>query len=88
MYFNRFTGTGDCTVLREVHRIYENRPLHLLPLHEESAAIGMLFLDQSDQLDLPLFLELKRRFVPSRHVPAAARSPRSELDQKDLATPV
>jgi hypothetical protein len=70
----------------QVVRIHENRPVHALPLHEQPGAVGMLLLDDADDLQLPLLPQLLSRFVPPGHVPPAARSPGGEHVQDELPT--
>ena len=64
--------------LEQVERVDQDRPAHLLPLHEEAGAVGMLLLDDADHLQVTGLLPPLGRFVPPGHVHAAARSPGGE----------
>jgi len=75
----------DGSDLEQIQRIDENRPVHLLPLHEEAAAVRVLLLDNPDHLELALLLQLLGCFVPPGHVPAAARSPGSKDVEQEFA---
>ena len=68
----------------QVQRVHQDGPVHLLPLHEQPAAVGVLLLDDPHELDLAPGLTLSRACVPTWHVLAAARSPGGELVQQDL----
>ena len=72
------------TYFEEVEGVHKNGPLHLLPLHEQSAAIRVLLLDNAEHLDLALLLQVASRLVPPGHVNSAARSPGGEDMQNRL----
>jgi len=60
---------------KEIQWIDEDRPLHLLPLHEQLSPFGMLFLDDAQHLELAGILKLFGCFVPPGHVTPTACSP-------------
>lgn len=62
----------------QVQRIDHDRPIHLLPLHEQSAAVGVLLLDDPDHPEFAFALEVRSEFVPPGHVFATTRSPGSK----------
>ena len=70
--------------LQEIDRVVEDRPVELLPLGKQPAAVGVLLLGDAQEHQASLLHPLASRFVPDRHVLAAADSPRGELDQQHL----
>jgi hypothetical protein len=60
---------------QEIQRINEHRPFELSPLGIESGAVGVLFLNNADELDPSGLAQRSRFFMPDRHVLAAACSP-------------
>src|SRR6516165_11123365 len=62
----------------------EDWPVETLPLGEKPTAVGMLLLRDTQQYEASLLHPFASRFVPDRHVLAAAHSPRGELDEQHL----
>jgi hypothetical protein len=54
------------------------------PLREKTAAVGMLFLGDTQDCEAALSDPFFRGFMPNWHVFAAARSPRSKIDEEEL----
>ena len=77
---------GNHPHLEQVERVHQDRPVHLLPLHEQSCPVGVLLLDDPQHLDLACLLPGCRRVVPPGHVNPAACSPGSEDVQDQLVT--
>ena len=74
---NRYRD-GHRRHLQQVQRVDQNRPVHLLPLHEQTAAIRVLLLDDPHNLKLAGFVAVFTCLVPPGHVFAASRSPGCE----------
>ena len=75
---------GHSQQVQHVDGVVQNRPIELLPLREEPAAVRMLLLRYAQQHQLALLDPVGGRLVPDRHVLAAARSPRGKVDQQHL----
>lgn len=74
-------GNGDNRDSDQVQRINQNGPVHLLPLHEETTTVRVLFLDNAEHLELALLLKRFRRLMPHGHMLSAAGSPGGKLVQ-------
>lgn len=82
-------SAGDALALQQVERIEQDWPFHLMPLHEQTGPLGMLFLGNSEDLELTGFFQFGCLGVPPGHVFAATRSPRCENVQHHfLATEI
>jgi hypothetical protein len=68
-------GDGHGGDFESIEGVGEDGPIHLLPLHEQAATIGMLFLDDSGHANLAGFLKIFGEVVPPGHVSSTARSP-------------
>ena len=74
---------------QKIQGINHDRPIHLLPLHEEPGAVSVLLLDDPHHLNLALVLWLLCCFVPPGHVLTAAGSPgRPDMQDYFLASEV
>lgn len=70
--------------LQDVDRVVQDRPVEPLPPGEQPAPFRVPLLGHAEDDQLTVLRELSGRVVPDRHVPAAAGSPRRELDQRHL----
>jgi hypothetical protein len=57
-------------------------------LHEEAAALRMLFLNTSDDCQSAIFDKGLNVCIPTWYVSAASRSPRSEVHEQELPAAV
>ena len=80
-------GDRDNVNGEQVQGIDQNRPVHLLPLHEEPAALGVLLLNDPDDLKFAGLVDIFDCFVPPGYVFAAACSPGCEDVQQRLLAP-
>jgi hypothetical protein len=65
----------------------EDGKIEPFPLREKTAAVGMMFLGDTQDCEAALFNPFFRGFMPNWHVFAAARSPRGKIDEKDFLSP-
>ncbi len=70
--------------LHHVDWVVQDRPVELLPLGEQAAALGMLLLGDAQQNELAFLDPLLCLLVPNWHVSATAGSPGGELDEQHL----
>ncbi len=75
---------GDCCGTECIDWIVKNWPIKTLPLAEQSTTIGVLLLDDANQLQSSLGNPPACAFVPDRHVLAAASSPGSKMNQESF----
>lgn len=70
----------------KIKRIRQNRPFHLLPLHEKSGSFRVLLLNDSQSLQLPGLHQFTGPGMPNGHTLATPCSPRCK-HMKDRLLP-
>ena len=73
---------GNCCGTECIDWIVKDWPVEAMPLAKQTTSIGVLFLDDTNQLQPTLSNPPACAFVPDRHMFATTSSPGSKMNQQ------